>query len=63
MKILNFERLKILSLTEKEKKYHSKQKLCYINKFNSNIKLSSKVQKQHHYIRLSYMQSNIKKHK
>ena len=44
---------------EKENKYHLKQKLCYINKFNSDIKISQKVRNQRHYTGLSYMQSKI----
>ena len=45
MKIANFEKLKMLTLTENGNKSYYKQKLCYIckYKFNSNIRIYSKV--------------------
>ena len=40
MKITNFAKLKMLPLIEKKNRYHYKQKLCCINKFKSDIKIS-----------------------
>ena len=46
MKITNFERLKMLPLTEEENKFHRKQKLCYTcrDKFNNNGKIIGKFE-------------------
>ena len=51
MKITNFERQKMLPLTDKENKYHRLQKLRYVcrDKFNNNEKRYWKVQDHCHY--------------
>ena len=51
MKIINYEKEKIIPLTTEEKIYHNKQKICYICKkeFNNNDKKNYKVKHHCHY--------------
>ena len=50
-KIINYEKKKMIPLTTEEKKYHNKQKICYICKkeFNNNDKKNYKVRDHCHY--------------
>ena len=51
MKIINYEKKKIIPLTTEEKIYNNKQKICYICKkeFNNNDKKNYKVKHHCHY--------------
>ena len=51
IKIINYEKKKMISLTTKEKIFHNKQKACYICKkeFNINDKKNYKVRDHCHY--------------
>ena len=52
MKIINYEKKKMIPLTTEEKIYHNKQKICYICKkeFNNNDKKNYKVRDHCHYM-------------
>ena len=51
IKIINYKKKKMISLTTKEKIFHNKQKVCYICKkeFNINDKKNYKVRDYCHY--------------
>ena len=51
MKIINYEKKKMIPLTTEEKIYHNKQKICYICKkeFNNNDKKNYEVRVHCHY--------------
>ena len=51
MKIINYEKKKMVSLTTEEKIHYNKQKICYICKkeFNNNDKKQQKVKDHCHY--------------
>ena len=51
MKIINYEKKKMIPLTTEEKIYHNKQKICYICKkeFNNDDKKNYKVKDHCHY--------------
>ena len=51
MKIINYEKKKMISLTMEEKIHYDKQKICYICKkeFNNNDKKNYKVREHCHY--------------
>ena len=51
MKIINYEKKRMVSLTTKEKIHYNKQKICYICKkeFNNNDKKQQKVKDHCHY--------------
>ena len=50
IKIINYEKKKMISLTTKEKIFHNKQKACK-NEFNINDKKNYKVRDHCHYTR------------
>ena len=51
MKIINYEKKKMVSLTTEEEIHYNKQKICYICKkeFNNNDKKQQKVKDHCHY--------------
>ena len=51
MKIINYEKKSMVSLTTEEKIHYNKQKICYICKkeFNNNDKKQQKVKDHYHY--------------